>query len=58
LVTRFSVRDLKGEHLRMEDEKFRAYLNANSWDGEMGEDDLKALPQEGVEPALVAEVAK
>lgn len=58
LVTRLFVRDLRGEDLRMEDEKFRAYLLANGWDGEMGEDDLKALAEEGVQPALVAEVAK
>ncbi|ETS80877.1 metabolite transport protein GIT1 [Pestalotiopsis fici W106-1] len=56
IVTRIFVRDLRGEDLREEDERFRAYLIANGWDGEMGEEDLKGLAQEGVEPALVAEV--
>ncbi|KAH8647161.1 major facilitator superfamily domain-containing protein [Xylariales sp. PMI_506] len=56
LVTRFFVRDLRGEDLAVEDERFRAYLVANGWDGEMGEDDLKGLAEDGVAPALVAEV--
>ncbi|KAF3020678.1 Plasma membrane permease, mediates uptake of glycerophosphoinositol and glycerophosphocholine [Neopestalotiopsis sp. 37M] len=56
VVTRIFVRDLRGEDLREEDERFRAYLIANGWDGEMGEEDLKGLAQEGVEPGLVAEV--
>jgi MFS family permease len=56
LVTRFFVRDLRGEDLKMEDERFRAYLVANGWQGEMGEEDLRGLVQEGVAPGLVAEV--
>ena len=36
IVTRIFVRDLRGEDLREEDERFRAYLIANGWDGEMG----------------------
>ncbi|KAJ8067871.1 hypothetical protein OCU04_003458 [Sclerotinia nivalis] len=48
LVTYFFVEDLTGEDLSVRDEKFRAYLVANGWDGEMGEDDLKALAEEGV----------
>lgn len=56
LVTRLFVRDLRGEDLKEEDERFRAYLISNGWEGEMGEEDLKGLAQEGVEPALVAEV--
>ncbi|KAB5513308.1 major facilitator superfamily domain-containing protein, partial [Coniochaeta sp. 2T2.1] len=42
LVTRFFVRDLKGEDLQYEDERFRAYLLAHGWEGEMGEQELKA----------------
>ena len=42
LVTFFFVPDLTGEDLRVRDEKFRAYLVSNGWDGDMGEDDLKA----------------
>lgn len=43
LVTYFFVEDLSGEDLGKRDERFRAYLVANGWDGEMGEADLKAL---------------
>jgi MFS family permease len=42
MVTFFFVPDLTGEDLRVRDEKFRAYLVANGWDGDMGEDDLQA----------------
>ncbi|MCJ1405429.1 Plasma membrane permease, mediates uptake of glycerophosphoinositol and glycerophosphocholine [Xylographa trunciseda] len=55
LVTFFFVKDVKGDDLANEDEAFRAYLVAHGWDGEMGEDDLKALADEGIPPA-VAEV--
>jgi MFS family permease len=48
-VTYFFVEDLTGADLRVRDDKFRAYLVDNGWDGEMGEDDLKALAQAGVE---------
>ena len=48
-VTYFFVEDLTGADLRERDEKFRAYLVDNGWDGEMGEDDLKALAEVGVE---------
>lgn len=47
-VTYFFVPNLTGEDLAIEDEKFRAYLTTNGWHGEMGEDDLKALADEGV----------
>ncbi|KAI9739888.1 MAG: Plasma membrane permease, mediates uptake of glycerophosphoinositol and glycerophosphocholine [Claussenomyces sp. TS43310] len=43
LVTYFFVEPLDGEDLSVRDEKFRAYLVANGWEGEMGEADLKAL---------------
>ena len=56
LVTFFFVRDLKGEDLAEEDERFRAYLVGHGWSGEMGEDDLVGLASEGVNPALVEEV--
>lgn len=49
LVTYFFVEDLTGENLRERDERFRAYLVEHGWDGEMGEDDLKALAEEGVD---------
>lgn len=51
LVTRFFVRDLRGEDLQLEDETFRAYLVAHGWEGEMGEEDLKGLAVEGVVPS-------
>lgn len=46
LVTYFFVEDLTGEDLTKRDERFRAYLVANGWEGEMGEADLKALASE------------
>jgi MFS family permease len=49
LVTRFFVRDLRGEDLQFEDQRFRAYLVANGWEGEMGEADLKAPAPAGLE---------
>ncbi|MCJ1377468.1 Plasma membrane permease, mediates uptake of glycerophosphoinositol and glycerophosphocholine [Xylographa soralifera] len=53
LVTFFFVKDVKGDDLANEDEAFRAYLVAHGWDGEMGEDDLKALADEGIPPAVM-----
>jgi MFS family permease len=52
-VTYFFVEDLTGEDLGERDKRFRAYLVANGWDGEMGEDDLKALATD-VSPEGVA----
>jgi MFS family permease len=49
LVTHFFVENLKGEDLKERDDKFRAYLVANGWEGEMGENDLKAFADEGLE---------
>ena len=54
LTTFFFVPDLTGDDLAIEDEKFRAYLVAHGWDGEMGEEDLKALADEGI-PSSIAE---
>ena len=56
LVTYFFVPNLRGDDLSNEDEKFRAYLVAHGWDGEMGEDDLKALAVAGIPPAVTEEV--
>lgn len=50
MVTFFFVENLSGEDLGKRDERFRAYLVNNGWDGEMGEDDLKALAEDGQEP--------
>jgi MFS family permease len=55
VVTFFFVKDVKGDTLANEDERFRAYLVANGWQGEMGEDDLKALAQDGIPPAVQEE---
>ncbi|KAK8147034.1 Plasma membrane permease, mediates uptake of glycerophosphoinositol and glycerophosphocholine [Beauveria asiatica] len=46
LVTFFFVPKLTGEDLSKEDEKFRAYLLDNGWNGEMGEQDLAALAED------------
>lgn len=53
LVTWFFVPDISGEDLKFRDEKFRAYLVEHGWDGEMGEDDLKAIADQGIPPAVV-----
>lgn len=57
LVTYFFVPNLTGEDLRIRDEKFRAYLVANGWDGAMGEADLQAKADEGIPTAIATENA-
>ncbi|KAI4123460.1 MAG: hypothetical protein LQ347_006151, partial [Umbilicaria vellea] len=52
IVTYFFVPNLRGDDLSNEDERFRAYLVAHGWDGEMGEDDLKAMANAGIPPAV------
>lgn len=56
LVTFFFIPDLRGEDLASEDEKFRAYLVAHGWVGEMGEKDLKASAEEGIPEGIAEEV--
>lgn len=56
LVTYFFIKDVRGDDLANEDEQFRAYLVAHGWEGEMGEEDLKALADEGVPSAITEEV--
>ena len=56
LVTFFFVPNLTGEDLAIEDEKFRAYLVAHGWDGEMGEEDLKALVDKGIPRGILEDV--
>lgn len=56
LVTWFFVPDITGEDLAIEDEKFRAYLVKNGWEGEMGEEDLRAFADRGIPPSIVEEV--
>jgi len=46
LVTYFFVEGLTGEDLGERDKRFKEYLVANGWTGEMGEDDLKSLAAE------------
>jgi MFS family permease len=53
LVTYFFVPDITGDDLRYRDEHFRAYLVSHGWEGEMGEDDLKATAGHGAIPAVV-----
>jgi MFS family permease len=55
LVTWFCVPSLSGEDLRVRDERFRAYLVANGWDGAMGEDDLRADADDGIVSPVVAQ---
>jgi len=61
IVTYIFVPNLQGEDLAEEDEKFRAYLVSNGWDGEMGEEDLVALADEGIPTSItqhIPELAK
>ncbi|KAF7896691.1 uncharacterized protein EAF01_009094 [Botrytis porri] len=46
-VTYFFMEDITGEDLSIRDESFRKFLVENSWNGEMGEEDLKAAVDEG-----------
>ena len=57
-MTFFFVPNITGEDLAIEDEKFRAYLVAHGWDGEMGEEDLKALADKGIPTSIVEEINK
>lgn len=50
LVTYFFVENLTGEDLGERDKRFRAFLVENGWDGEMGEEDLRALADDGQVP--------
>lgn len=52
-MTYFFVRDLKGDDLAVEDEKFRLYLVSKGWVGEMGEEDLQAFANEGIPASIV-----
>jgi len=49
LVTYLFVEDLTNEDLKVRDERFRLYLVQHGWEGEMGEDDLRAPAEVGVE---------
>lgn len=55
-MTYFFVPELKGGDLADEDEKFRAYLVSHGWVGEMGEEDLKALAEDGIPTAIAHDV--
>lgn len=55
LVTWFFVPNITGADLAEGDEKFRLYLVSKGWTGEMGEEDLKALANEGIPPATMEE---
>ena len=57
LVTFFFIPNLNGDDLAIEDEKFRAYLVAHGWDGEMGEEDLQARADKGI-PQSIIEVVR
>ena len=56
-MTYFFVPNITGDDLADSDEKFRLYLVSKGWDGEMGEEDLKALADQGI-PQEVVEEAK
>ncbi|KAI9843438.1 MAG: Plasma membrane permease, mediates uptake of glycerophosphoinositol and glycerophosphocholine [Thelocarpon superellum] len=55
LVTYFFIPNVSGEDLSLEDEKFRAYLVAHGWKGEMGEEDLKDTAEAGIPSDVVHE---
>ena len=52
-MTYFFVPNVNEDDLAVEDEKFRAYLVANGWGEQMGEDDLKAFADAGVPEGMV-----
>lgn len=56
LVTFFFVPNIQGNDLAEGDEKFRMYLVEKGWDGMMGEEDLKALADEGIPEGVVETV--
>ena len=56
LVTWMFVKDVPGGDLANEDEQFQAYLVSRGWKGEMGEDDLQAIADKGIPPAVAEEV--
>ncbi|KAK5108037.1 hypothetical protein LTR62_008872 [Meristemomyces frigidus] len=58
LVTYIFVTDVRGDDLAIADEKFRLYLVSKGWDGEMGEEDLKALADEGIPEGVVVEAER
>jgi MFS family permease len=53
LITYFFIPENNGEDLAMEDERFRAYLLQNDWNGDMGEDDLAGKASDGVPEDLM-----
>lgn len=53
LVTWLFVPNVTGNDLAEEDEKFRLYLVSKGWHGEMGEEDLQALADEGIPESVV-----
>ena len=53
LVTWIFVPNVKGDDLAAGDERFRLYLVSQGWDGMMGEEDLKALADEGIPPSVL-----
>ena len=53
IVTAIFIPNLKGEDLTEEDERFRSYLVSKGWEGEMGEEDLAALADEGISRTIV-----
>lgn len=57
-VTQLFVKDLSGDDLKWEDERFRAYLVAKGWRGMMGEEDLKESVEEGIPVGVREEVIR
>lgn len=55
VITAIFIPNLKGDDLAQEDEKFRAYIVAHGWEGEMGEHDLKAKADEGIPESILAD---
>ena len=46
------MKDVRGDDLANEDEQFRAYLVSHRWNGDMGEEDLQAIADEGIPPSI------
>ena len=52
ITTWFFIRDLTGDDLAIEDERFRAHLVRHGWQGMMGEEDLKDEAEAGIPESI------
>ena len=46
------MKDVRDNNFANEDKQFRAYLVGHGWNGDMGEDDLQAIADKDIPPAM------